>query len=530
MMNLQNFLQFKTFNSKLITAFLSGIVMGLTVAPVEAWFLAWFALVPLWLIIFGREQLKNTPLHFALIPLAWGIGYHGVAISWITGIHPMTWMGVPWLASLGIALFCWTFITMWGAVLVAVWGIGVLWLTNKHKTGKLNGLTRVLIGTALWCGLEAIWSAGPLWWTSLSYTQSPHNLVILHLGQLSGPSTVTAAIVAVNGLIAEAWIYSSVKGRGKNFSPYLLPFVLFLIVHLIGWGLYSLPLNQPAATALKVGIVQGNIPNTIKLYPAGFRKAIAGYTSGYLNLVEQGVEAVLTPEGALPFFKPRIMASPLVAAVKEKGVVAWIGGFAAQESGGYTNSVFTVTGKGEIFSRYDKAKLVPVGEYVPFKEILGGIISRLSPLKENQVHGATNQEFDTPFGRAIVTICYESAFSERFRHQAAAGGQFILSPSNDAHYSAAMPAQHHAQDIMRAIETDRWAVRATNTGYSAFVNPHGETLWISAHNTYEIKAETIYKRQTQTLYVRWGDWLTLVLLVSGAVVWVSRAKAQRRRE
>ncbi len=530
MINLQHFLQLKTFNSKLITAFLSGIVMGLTVAPVEAWFLAWFALVPLWLILFGGKPLKNPSLRFSLLPLAWGIGYHGVALSWITGIHPMTWMGVPWLASLGIALFCWAFITMWGAVLVAIWAMGTLWLTNKQRNGKpttnLHGLVTVLIGTALWCGLEGIWSAGPLWWTSLAYTQSPHNLVILHLGQLSGPSTVTAAIVAVNGLIAQAWIYTQAKGNSKNFTPYLLPLILFFIVHVIGWGLYSIPLNQPTATALKVGVVQGNIPNTIKLYPEGFRRAIAGYTRGYLNLVEQGVEAVLTPEGALPFFQPQIMASPLVAAVKDKGVVAWIGGFAAQNSGEYTNSLFTVTGKGEVFSRYDKAKLVPIGEYVPFKEILGGVINRLSPLKENQVHGAANQEFDTPFGRAIVTICYESAFSERFRRQAAAGGQFILSPSNDAHYSAAMPSQHHAQDIMRAIETDRWAVRATNTGYSAFVNPHGETLWISGHNTYEIKAETIYKRQTQTLYVRWGDWLTAVLLVWGAV---SHAEAQRRR-
>ena len=322
-------------------------------------------------------------------------------------------------------------------------------------------------------------------------------------------------------------------GTVVRINPYLLPFVLFLVIHIIGWSLYSIPLNQSTTTTLKLGIVQGNIPNTIKLYPEGLRKAIAGYTRGYLDLVEQGVKAVLTPEGALPFFQERIMASPLVAAVKDKGVVAWIGGFARHKDGEYTNSVFTVTGEGEIFSRYDKAKLVPIGEYVPFKEILGGVISRLSPLKENQVHGAKNQVFDTPFGRAIVTICYESAFSERFRRQAAAGGQFILSPSNDAHYSAAMPAQHHAQDIMRAIETDRWAVRATNTGYSAFVNPHGETLWISGHNTYEIKAETIYKRQTQTLYVRWGDWLTPVLLVSGGVVLIlgmSHVQVHRHRE
>jgi len=122
-------------------------------------------------------------------------------------------------------------------------------------------------------------------------------------------------------------------------------------------------------------------------------------------------------------------------------------------------------------------------------------------------------------GRAIVGICYESAFSQHFQRQAAAGGQFLLTASNNAHYSITMPAQHHAQDVMRAIETDRWAVRATNTGYSGLVDPHGRTVWISGINTYEIHAATIYRRQTQTLYVRWGDWLTPVLLGCANLSW-----------
>jgi apolipoprotein N-acyltransferase len=289
-------------------------------------------------------------------------------------------------------------------------------------------------------------------------------------------------------------------------------------LHLIGFGLYTRPLNQQPQAALKVGIIQGNIPNTIKLYPEGFRRAIEGYTSGYLTLIAENVDAVLTPEGALPFFQSKLPQTSLIAAVREKGVVAWVGGFGEKEQS-YTNTLFTFTGDGKIFSQYDKAKLVPIGEYVPFEEILGGLINRLSPLDEHQVPGKPNQLFDTPFGRAIVGICYESAFAEQFRRQAAAGGQFILSPSNDAHYSAAMPAQHHAQDIMRAIETDRWAVRATNTGYSAFVNPHGKTLWISGHNTYETRAATIYRRQTQTFYVRWGDWLTPLLLMLSVLTW-----------
>lgn len=514
-----------TFLLPLLIALSSGILMGLTVAPFGAWFLAWIALAPLWILVTSPTAPPFLPA------LAWGIGYHGIALFWITGIHPMTWMGVPWLASLAIALFCWVFITLWGAALVTIWAIIFSWILN-FKDSPHSIFSRVLIGTVLWCALESLWSAGPLCWSSLSYTQSPHNLVILHLGQLSGPSAVTAAIVAVNGLLAQAWIKNRKDAKDtKNFLASFAPLrfiylttaaTLFITLHLIGFALYTRPLTQAPETALKVGIVQGNVPNEIKLYSEGFRRAIEGYTTGYLTLANQGVDAVLTPEGALPFFQDRILTSSLVTAIEEKGTVAWIGGFYQHkdtQKHSYTNSLYTITGNGEIFSRYGKVKMVPIGEYIPFENILGGIINRLSPLDEHQIPGSPNQIFDTPFGRAIVGICYESAFSEQFRRQAAAGGQFILSPSNDAHYSPAMPAQHHAQDIMRAIETDRWAVRATNTGYSAFVNPHGKTLWISGHNTYEIHAETIYRRQTQTLYVRWGDWLVPFLLGVEFLAW-----------
>jgi apolipoprotein N-acyltransferase len=518
-----------------LIALASGILMGLTVAPVGAWFLAWIALVPLWVLVVTSAKGKNQyPPAFL-----WGIGFHGVALFWITGIHPMTWLGVPWLPSLAITLFCWGFISVLGGIFVAIWAAVMIRLVRQKPW------LRVLIGTAVWCGLESLWSAGPLWWSSLAYTQSPHNLVIVHLGQLSGPNTVTAAIVAVNGLIAEGWTnhrdaegaerISSVsrqllqvgqpQGRTGFSAPlrfvnkyWVIATGLLITLHLIGFILYSRPIAQPPEAALKVGIVQGNIPNRLLRSSEGFRRAQENYTNGYLTLADQGVDAVLTPEGALPIFQRNLMQTALVAAVKKKGVVAWIGAF-GERGDSYTISLFTFDSKGEIVSRYDKSKLVPLGEYIPFEGILGGIIQRLSPLEAHQVPGSANQVFDTPFGRAIASICYESAFPEQFRRQAAVGGQFILSSSNDAHYTASMPFQHHAQDIMRAIETDRWSARATNTGYSAFLDPHGRTLWMSGYNTYETHAETIYRRQTQTLYVRWGDWLTPLLLGLSVLGW-----------
>jgi apolipoprotein N-acyltransferase len=506
-----------------------GILMGLTPAPVEAWSLAWVALIPLWFVVI-RGDLRQSVLN----GFVWGIGYHGLALFWITGVHPMTWMGVPWLASLAIAIFCLFALTFWGALLVATWSASFSWLLNKlpvneliSRKPKISVFVRILIGTALWCGIETLWSLGPLWWDSLSYTQSPHNLVILHLGQLSGPATVTAAIVAVNGLLAEALnSYLPAKNYQEKLKQKTAAFIYFstaigllVSLHLIGFILYSQPLIQPAVTALKVGIIQGNIGNDIKLYTSGKSRALANYTKGYQELADLGVDAVLTPEGALPFYLSVLKQQNFYSAILKKGVVAWVGAY-GEQGNSYTNSLFTITGNGEVLSRYDKQKLVPLGEYIPFEPILGKIIDRLSPLKD--VHlaaGVPHQRFDTPFGRAIVGICYESAFADHFRDQAAAGGQFILTASNNAHYSITMPAQHHALDVMRAIETDRWAVRATNTGYSGIVDPHGRTIWISGINTNEIHAATIYRRQTKTLYVRWGDWLTPILLGCAALSW-----------
>ncbi|MEG4048107.1 apolipoprotein N-acyltransferase [Microcoleus sp. Pol17C6] len=536
--------------------------MALTTAPVNAWLLAWVALAPLWILVVSYEKPKieeqkqkflflpsflnihplhplQNPLPNFLLPSLWGIGYHGLALSWIMGIHPMTWLGVPWWPSLAIALFCWAFITLWGAALVAVWAwlfviLNSLTLPDKNPILILNSpplqggaggdkaqfsaLTRVLIGTALWCALESIWSTGSLWWTSLSYTQSPHNLAILHLGQLSGPSAVTAALVAVNGLIAEAFIegkHKKEEGRRNNWIAYILPASLCLVLHIAGWSLYNRPLNQEPASALKIGIIQGNIPNEIKFDSGGWGRALEGYTTGYKQLADTKVDAVLIPETALPFIWTNEYQRSTLSfyqAILERGVVAWVGGFGQQENS-ITNSLLAIDRTGEIVGRYDKLKLVPLGEYIPFYEILGGIINRLSPLDAHLVPGNSKQLFDTPFGRAIVGICYDSAFAENFRYQAANGGEFMITASNNAHYKPPMLDQHHALDVMRAIETDRWAAIATNTGYSAFVNPRGETVWKSGINTYEVRDATIYRRQTRTLYVRWGDWLTPVLLV-----------------
>lgn len=500
--------------------------MGL--APVNAWPLAWIALVPLWRVAQNPQQSFRRALGYAAV---WGMAYHGTALSWITGLHPMMWMGMSWASSIAIALFAWAFITLWGAAIGVTW-VGLMIAISRWLPVK--GATRVLLGTALWCAAEWVWSKGPLYWSSLSYTQSPHNLLGLQLGQLAGPITVTAAIVGVNGLLAEALGEAgnrrrALGNRNRRFGAYAA--ALFLGLHLIGWGLYSQPLADSSTQALAVGLIQGNIPTAQKLTGKGIQASRQIYLSGYEALVSEGADLVVTPEGAIPqewdaFLQDR---NPLQRAVVKLGVPLVLGTFVPQEIDDsdtpIMQSLLTLTPEGQVTGRYNKVKLVPLGEYLPFEKVLKPFIGRLSPFSESMAPGSFDQLLETSFGPMAAGICYESAFAELFRQQVKRGGQAILTASNNDPYSPRQMMQHHAQDVMRAVETNRWQVRVTNTGISGIVDPKGRSRWLSTPNEYTTHLETIYRRRTQTPYVRWGNWLTPLLLALSAIAIVLSQRA-----
>jgi apolipoprotein N-acyltransferase len=479
----------------LLIAVAAGVLMSCAAPPLSLWGLAWIALVPLWMC-------KTSGIRSAI---AWGLAYHGLTLHWITGLHPLTWLGVPWVASVMIVAFVWLFVTLWGTAFVCAW----VWGLSGLRRWNVPPMVRVLAGTGLWCGLETLRQQSFLDWTTLALTQSPHNLAILHLGQISGSMAVTAAIVAVNGLIAETW---TVRSR------WVAAIALLLALHGFGFWLYSQPLTQTPETALKVGIVQINVPTRIKLFGEGLRRALIGFSSGYRELADQKVDAVLTSEGALPFLweEPNRSNNLVYKAILEKQVPMWLGTF-VREGSRYTQSLLTLDGKGETIGRYNKVKLVALAEYLPFENILGGLIGRLSPISSYMQPGDFNQQFNTPFGRATVGICYDSAFPELFRLQVARGAQFLLTAANLDPYSEVLMMQQQAHDVMRSIESDRWSARSTNTGYSGIIDPHGRIIWRSQPSKYEIHAGTIYRRKTQTLYVYWGDWLTPTLLGVSAI-------------
>lgn len=530
---------------------LSGVLMAIALPPWSLWPVAWVGLVPLWWVVLVTP---SVPLA-ATYGLLWGLVYYGMSLAWITHLHPLMWMGVPWGSSVAIALSAWIFIVLWGSVCIAVWGGAIAWLARRWPG---RSLWLVLAGTALWCALEALRNHSPLDWSPLSLTQSPSNLWILHLARLSGPGTITAILVATNGLLALALAagrrqtelpHPSTPGQTHRSAPTIhpsthppihpstppLPLLLSALAlaiagHALGAILHASTAAAPDGQVLTLGLIQGNVPTREKLTPQGVRQALQGYTDGYLALVNEGVDAVVTPEGALPqLWNPN---SPQIAAilqtVEQAGIPLWLGSFAPVPGAGrsqYTQSLLEIRPDGQTYGRYDKVQLVPLGEYIPFEAVLGRLISRLSPLDSYLVPGAPQQEFITSLGQGTVGICYESAYSRLFRPQTRLGGEFIITASNNDPYPFWMMVQHHGFDVLRAVESDRWAIRVTNTGLSGVVDNHGRTLWLGEPQTYLTHRATLERRQTLTPYIRWGDWLTPLLL--GATLVLGCRKNQR---
>lgn len=178
------------------------------------------------------------------------------------------------------------------------------------------------------------------------------------------------------------------------------------------------------------------------------------------------------------------------------------------------NSAVLVTPTGELAGRYDKIHLVPFGEYVPFKFLLGNFVDKLTREVGNFAPGAQRSVFNLGGYKAGVFICYESIFPGEIRDFAKNGAGVFVNISNDGwfgYYGA--PEQHLNQVRMRAIENNRWVLRATNTGITAAVDPFGRIVASAPRNARTTLDAPFGVMTATTFYTRHGDWFAYLCAI-----------------
>lgn len=185
-----------------------------------------------------------------------------------------------------------------------------------------------------------------------------------------------------------------------------------------------------------------------------------------------------------------------------------------------TNSVYALGSGGTILGRYDKSHLVPWGEYLPARAILGRIgLARLVPGDLDFLPGPGPRALEVPgFGLVGVQICYEIIFSGAVvdPHRRP---RLIFNPSNDSWFGSWGPPQHLAQARLRAIEEGLPIVRATPTGISAIIAADGRIIAMLPAATGGAIEAALPPSLAPTLFARWGNLLaaataTLMLVLA----------------
>jgi apolipoprotein N-acyltransferase len=280
---------------------------------------------------------------------------------------------------------------------------------------------------------------------------------------------------------------------------------------ILGVALRTVEWTQPQGEPIKVSLAQGNIPQELK-----FREEkLVETLEIYRKLVQQSdARLIVLPETAVPLMHqevPENYAAILRDHVRQNSGDIIIGAF-ERDHGQFYNSVFTL-GTAESQS-YRKNHLVPFGEFIPLRPALGWLINEVLNIPMGDLaRGGINQPPLNVAGQKVaVNICYEDAFGEEII-RSLPEATLLVNVSNDAWYGNSHAAmQHNQMSQMRALETGRMMLRATNTGVTSIIGRNGRILQMLPQHEEGLLTGMVQGYVGSTPYVRWGNALVMGLL------------------
>ncbi len=181
--------------------------------------------------------------------------------------------------------------------------------------------------------------------------------------------------------------------------------------------------------------------------------------------------------------------------------------------GSFVNAQVIITPEGEVTSSYEKVHIVPFGEYVPMRGLLEALGAPLDQIASDATPGRDPSLIELPDGTRLgVMISWEVFFGERGR--AADDGAILLNPTNGASYTGTiLQTQQVASSKLRAVETGRWIVQVSPTGFSAFVSPDGDVFQRTGVSERKVITMDVPLREGSTWYSTIGDWPWILMLI-----------------
>lgn len=490
--------------SRLIV-FVIGCATTLVFAPAE-----WSILAPVLTLPLLFIALTASPKEAAAHYFWFGFGLFLTGTYWIyISVHVFgnaaLWIAVLLMVGLSLIL---------GALL---WIAG--WLTSRLSHGEP---WRVLfIGPAAWVLIEWLRS-----WLLTGFPWLAHGY-----GQIDSPLAGWAPVLGVYGvslmlLFSTAAILVAVMTSGREravaASLVVLPWIVGSMLSAVEW-------TESYGDPIRTTIIQAGVPQDQKWLREQRQPTLDFYRSSTLSVPES--QLVIWPEVAIPALHNQVEDYLNIvdgdAERNEQTVLVGIlehDGEHSVEPRIYNSVLLLGSEERQV---YRKRHLVPFGEYFPvpasvreWMRMQNLPVSDLSPGKDGQ------PLLTTAGGIQIaIAICYEDAFGAEQLY-ALPDADVLVNVSNDAWFGDSIAPHQHLQIArMRALEVGRYAVRATNTGISAFIGPFGELLETGKQFETDIMTADIRARKGTTLYASAGNWpVTVFCFALLGIFWIrSRA-------
>lgn len=486
-------------------AFLLGLASVLAFAPMLIFPLIFLTLGGLYLLL--DRTAPHDWRHGALIGGAFGFGFFLGGVSWVyVSLSIFGGMAMP-LAALATILFC-AYLALYPALAGALFA---------GLANPLGAICRALLFAALWTFAE--WLRGWLFtgfpWLSIGYSQTPPSPLagFAPIFGVYGLSWLTAWIAALLAVFGSRFLPSQAATGKSVLKANWLPPLAIALALAAGGALRQLEWTQPTGQPIRVALLQGNIPQELKWRPERFYDSLRTY---YELAREHPAQLTVLPETAIPGLLDQVPPDYLEAlralARREQGEL--ILGIPTSDGKTYANSAIAL-GQGGM-QRYDKTHLVPFGEFVPpgFRWFM----DRLKiPMSDFAPGSARQAPLRLGALKIAPNICYEDAFGEEIA-RALPEADLLVNLSNVAWFGDSLaPAQHLQIARMRALETGRVMLRATNTGMTAIVDADGHVAAALPSFTRGALTGEVRARAGATPYVRWGNLpiVALCLLLTG---------------
>ena len=481
---------------KLLLLAISGAILVCAYAPFSYWWLTFIC--PIFLYV----AIANKTVRIAfLYGFVFGLFFFGFGVPWtFNSIHEFG--HAPFLLSAFLAGIL--------ILILALFPASVAALTAYLSSDKYFRFTSVLAFSCLWASLE--------WIRSWIFTGFPWLLIghVHHGGPLQGILPVFGSYGAswVALLIGCLTVTTFVSSNQQKIISVISLVAIALSLYIINQITWTHAEDEP----LDVVLIQGNISQEMKWD----RSKHAFIMNKYLEMSKRHFDAdiIIWPETAIPTYYTMVKDSfiPQVDKTAEENNLDYLIGLFTYnpENGHAYNSVITL---GNELSFYRKQRLVPFGEYIPFRGILT-FLENYIDLPMADISSGTGRPLVRLKGHEVGTsICYEAVYGDEII-RALPEAKFLINVSNDAWFGDSLaPHQHLEITQSRAVETGRYLLRATNTGISAIINPNGVIINKSVQFQDDTVRATIRPHEGTTPYVRWGNW-AIVSIILLCLIWL----------